>query len=54
LLGLASGLSNKEAADAMRISVRTVEVHRANMMKRLGAHSLAEAVRLALLTIARA
>jgi two-component system response regulator FixJ len=47
--GLASGLSNKRAAEQMGISVRTVEVHRSNLMKRLGIGSVAELVRLAIL-----
>jgi two-component system response regulator FixJ len=49
LQGLVAGLSNKSAAAQMGISPRTVEIHRANLMKHLGASSVAEAVRLALL-----
>lgn len=47
--GLVIGHSNKEIAHDMQISVRTVEVHRANMLKRLGARGLGEAVRLAVM-----
>jgi two-component system, LuxR family, response regulator FixJ len=46
---LITGLSNKLIAHRLRISARTVEVHRANLMSRLEATSLAEAVRLAAL-----
>lgn len=33
-------------AHELRISPRTVEIHRANMMNKLGAHHPAEAVRI--------
>ena len=49
LEGLVSGLSNKAAANRLHISARTVEIHRAKLMKRLEASSISEAVRLALL-----
>jgi two-component system response regulator FixJ len=42
---LAEGCSNKEMARALGISPRTVEIHRANMMAKLGAHHAVEAVR---------
>lgn len=45
---LAEGKANKEVAVALGISVRTVEVHRANLMKKLDLHSLAEIVHYAL------
>lgn len=45
---LLSGRSNKEIANALGISLRTVEMHRSNMMDRLQASSLAEALKLAL------
>ena len=48
LCGLVGGRSNKEIARDLGISHRTVEVHRAAMMTRLGARNLAEAVRLGL------
>jgi two-component system response regulator FixJ len=49
LSGLLAGLPNKTIAYDLGISARTVEVHRANLMARMGAHSLAELVRMALL-----
>jgi HSP20 family molecular chaperone IbpA/DNA-binding CsgD family transcriptional regulator len=51
LKGLLAGQRNKLIASDLGISVRTVEVHRTRMMKRLGVHQLAEAVRLALLAM---
>ncbi|MBD3728878.1 MAG: helix-turn-helix transcriptional regulator [Sphingomonadales bacterium] len=45
---LADGNSNKAIARALEISPRTVEIHRANMMGKLGARHAAEAVRLRL------
>ena len=47
LRGLASGLPNKTIAYDLEISPRTVEVHRANMMAKLGVRSLSDALRLA-------
>ncbi len=44
LQSLLAGQSNKEIAQALGISLRTVEMHRGNMMDRLGASSLAEAL----------
>lgn len=43
---LCEGCSNKHIARALDISPRTVEIHRANMMEKLGAKHSAEAVRL--------
>jgi len=43
---LARGSSNKTIARELAISPRTVEIHRANMMSKLGAAHSAEAVRL--------
>jgi FixJ family two-component response regulator len=43
---LAAGNSNKAIARELHISPRTVEIHRANMMCKLGANHAAEAVRL--------
>ncbi len=48
LTALVQGQSNKEIARELGISHRTVEVHRASMMVRLGARNLAEAVRIGL------
>lgn len=47
LRGLMGGLSNKMLARRLDISLRTVEMHRANMMERLQVGSLAEALTLA-------
>jgi two-component system response regulator FixJ len=43
---LSSGCSNKEIARALAISPRTVEIHRGNMMTKLGAGHAADAIRL--------
>lgn len=45
---LTGGGSNKEIARTLSISPRTVEIHRANMMHKLGARSAAEAIRIKL------
>ena len=45
---LVAGSSNKTIARELQISPRTVEIHRANMMAKLGAHHAADAVRLRL------
>jgi two-component system, LuxR family, response regulator FixJ len=47
--GLMAGRQNKVIAFDLGISVRTVEVHRARMMVRLGTRKLTDAVRLAVL-----
>jgi DNA-binding NarL/FixJ family response regulator len=44
---LAEGRSNKEVGVALAISVKTAETHRVNIMRKLGAHSIAELVRYA-------
>ena len=46
LTHLVDGLSNKEIGRALGISPRTVEIHRANMMAKLGANSSPDAVRI--------
>ena len=46
---LVSGRPNKLIAYHLGISVRTVEVHRARMMERLGVRQLAEAIRVGVL-----
>jgi two-component system response regulator FixJ len=49
LEALVAGRPNKVIASDLGISVRTVEVHRARMMERLGVRQFAEAVRLAVM-----
>jgi two-component system, LuxR family, response regulator FixJ len=50
MAGLLRGQSNKLIARELGISVRTVEVHRANVMSKMQARSLAELVRLSLVS----
>ena len=45
---LAAGTSNKETADRLHISVKTVETHRAAIMRKLGLKSISELVRYAI------
>ena len=45
---LAEGIGNKGIAEALAISPRTVEIHRSNMMAKLGADHAAGAVRMRL------
>jgi len=48
LEGLLAGLPNKSIAYDLAISSRTVEIHRARVMDKMGARSLSELIRLAL------
>jgi two-component system response regulator FixJ len=48
LEGLLAGLPNKSIAYDLGISPRTVEIHRARVMDKMGARSLSELIRLAL------
>lgn len=48
LAGLLKGLSNKVIAHDLGISIRTAEVHRANIMAKMRAGNLAELVKMAL------
>jgi DNA-binding NarL/FixJ family response regulator len=45
---LAEGKSNKQVADALTLSIRTVETHRATVMRKLGVDSVAGLVRYAI------
>ncbi len=45
---LVAGMPNKVIAHELGISPRTVEIHRANLMEKLGCRSLAEVVRIAI------
>lgn len=47
--GLVAGQANKTIGYHLGISVRTVEVHRANLMAKIGARSLSELVRMVFL-----
>jgi len=44
---VARGFTNRQVAEALNLSVRTVESHRANLMDKLGLHSRVELVRYA-------
>ena len=45
---LAEGKSTKEIADDLRVSVKTVETHRRNIMEKLNLHSVAELTKYAI------
>ena len=47
LLGLVNGRTNKRIAQELGLSPRTIEIHRAKLMKRLGAKSLSDVLALA-------
>jgi len=48
LVSLLSGNSNKEVAEELALSPRTVEIYRKNMMSKLSARSASEAARIAI------
>lgn len=48
LEGVASGLSNRLIGDKLSISPRTVEIHRANMLNKMGANHTSDAIRIAI------
>jgi len=45
---VASGLSNRKIGEKLDISPRTVEIHRANMLNKLGASHTSQAIRIAI------
>ena len=45
---ISSGLTNKQIAEKLFISVKTVETHRTNIMQKLDVHTIAELVRYAI------
>jgi two-component system response regulator FixJ len=49
LEGIVAGKANKLIAYDLDISIRTVEVHRARLLARLGTRSMAAAIRIAVL-----
>lgn len=46
--GVANGLSNRLIGERLSISPRTVEIHRANMLNKLGANHTSDAIRIAI------
>jgi two-component system, LuxR family, response regulator FixJ len=48
LSGVANGLSNRLIGQRLSISPRTVEIHRSNMLNKMGAHHTSEAIRIAI------
>ena len=48
LEGVADGLSNRLIGERLAISPRTVEIHRANMLGKMGANHTSEAIRIAI------
>ena len=44
---VAEGWGNKEIADLLKVSIKTVDFHRGRIMRKLGAHNVAELVRYA-------
>lgn len=46
--GVASGMSNRLIGEKLSISPRTVEIHRANMLNKLGANHTSDAIRIAI------
>ena len=48
LAGVAGGLSNRLIGEKLAISPRTVEIHRANMLNKMGASHTSDAIRIAI------
>lgn len=46
--GITEGLSNRGIGERLEISPRTVEIHRSNMLSKVGAHHTSEAIRIAI------
>lgn len=46
--GITAGLSNREIGERLVISPRTVEIHRSNMLSKVGASHTSEAIRIAI------
>jgi two-component system secretion response regulator SsrB len=44
---ITEGYKNKEMADSLCISLKTVETHRTNLMKKLNVHNVAELISVA-------
>ncbi|MEO5587139.1 MAG: LuxR C-terminal-related transcriptional regulator [Novosphingobium sp.] len=47
LLSVANGMSSNKIAEQLEISPRTVEIHRSNMLNKMGANNTSEAIRFA-------
>lgn len=47
LLSVANGMSSHKIAEQLDISPRTVEIHRSNMLNKMGANNTSEAIRFA-------
>jgi two-component system response regulator FixJ len=47
LASVANGMSSQKIAEQLEISPRTVEIHRSNMLNKMGANNTSEAIRLA-------
>lgn len=48
LSAITEGLSNREIGERLAISPRTVEIHRSNMLNKVGANHTSEAIRIAI------
>lgn len=48
LTGITEGLSNRQIGERLEISPRTVEIHRSNMLHKVGANHTSEAIRIAI------
>jgi len=48
LAGVVGGLSSRQIGERLEISPRTVEIHRSNMLKKMGTNRTSEAIRIAI------